>query len=103
MAEFSPWLRIDLANTTSVSKVLVYNRRDCCGGRFHDVSVNVNEPQSVQKFSCGFFPGPASNGDRILFLCENGAVGESVTIIMNDRNGQKSILHVCEVEVFGKH
>ncbi|XP_062606399.1 fucolectin-like isoform X2 [Saccostrea cucullata] len=102
LAEFSPWLRVDLTNKTSVSKVLVYNRRDCCGERFHDVSVNVNEPESVRNFSCGFFPGPAVNGDRILFLCENGAVGESVTIMMNYRNGKKSYLHVCEVEVFGK-
>ncbi|XP_061195228.1 uncharacterized protein LOC133203466 [Saccostrea echinata] len=102
MAGTNPWIRIDLAYTTIVTKVIVYNRIDCCGERLHDVSVNVNEPESARNFPCGFYPGPAINGDRILFLCENGAKGESVTIIINSKNGQESVLHVCEVEVFGK-
>ncbi|XP_062606401.1 pentraxin fusion protein-like [Saccostrea cucullata] len=97
--EIRPWLKIILKNSVNVKEVLIYNRQDCCGEKFHNVEVNVTE--NGQKTPCGFYPGPGESKDRILFLCENGARGDGV-IISIVRNEQPVYLGVCEVEVFGQ-
>ncbi|XP_061195230.1 fucolectin-like [Saccostrea echinata] len=97
--ETSPWLKISLRNSVYVMKVLIYNRQDCCGERFHNVEINVTE--NGRNNPCGFYPGPAESGDRILFLCEPGTRGIDVTISLLP-NGQPIFFGLCEVEVYGQ-
>ncbi|XP_062606407.1 fucolectin-like [Saccostrea cucullata] len=95
--EINPWLKIGLRNSVSVKRVLIHNRQDCCGERLQNVTINVT--QNGENYPCGFYPGPAQSGDRILFLCESGSTGNGVTISILS-NGHPGILAVCEVEVY---
>ncbi|XP_062590594.1 fucolectin-4-like [Saccostrea cucullata] len=97
--QINPWLKVNLYNTSTVDRVLIYNRQDCCGGRLHDVSVSVID--NGRNVSCGFYPGPAASENRILFLCEKETNGNGVTISILSRNGQNDSLSVCKVEIYG--
>ncbi|XP_061186410.1 uncharacterized protein LOC133194475 [Saccostrea echinata] len=92
--EINPWIKIDLQNMFDVLEVLVYNRQDTYGKRLHDLLINVDENY------CGFFKGPAANGDRILFLCSSGSRGRIVTLMIKSKEGEEDILSVCEVQIF---
>ncbi|XP_062603286.1 uncharacterized protein LOC134265058 [Saccostrea cucullata] len=84
--QINPWLKVSLINTSIVERVLIYNRQDCCGERLHDVRVDITE--NGHNVSCGFYPGPAVTGDRILFLCEKDTRGNGVTISILSKDGQ---------------
>uniref|UniRef100_A0A8W8J7F7 Fucolectin tachylectin-4 pentraxin-1 domain-containing protein n=1 Tax=Magallana gigas TaxID=29159 RepID=A0A8W8J7F7_MAGGI len=71
--ESQPWLKIDLQAIYDVNKVTIYNRQDCCGERLHDVQINIIN--NGTDASCGFYKGPADDGDRISVYCASGAVG----------------------------
>nr|XP_034332172.1 fucolectin-like [Crassostrea gigas] len=96
--ELQPWLKIDLQAIYDVKKVIIYNRQDCCGDRLHDVQVNItnNGPEA----SCGFYEGPADDGDRIAVYCAFGAVGRYVLITILNPPEEKDPLNICEVQVF---
>ncbi|XP_062589608.1 fucolectin-like [Saccostrea cucullata] len=98
--QINPWLKLNLINTSIVERVLIYNRQHCCGERLHDVQVDVVD--NGRNVSCGFYPGPAAIGDRILFLCERETRGNGVTVSILSKDGQPDTLHVCEVEVYGR-
>ncbi|XP_062603287.1 fucolectin-like [Saccostrea cucullata] len=98
--QIDPWLKISLMNTSNVESVLIYNRQDCCGERLHDVRVDVID--NGRNVSCGFYPGPAANGDRILILCERETRGNEVIISILSKDGQPDYLQVCEVEIYGR-
>jgi hypothetical protein len=68
------------------------------GERLHDVQVTIIG--QGRNYPCGFFPGPAVTGDRIVILCMNGAIGSSVKIQIVSKEGQMDTLTFCEVEVF---
>ncbi|XP_062603283.1 fucolectin-4-like, partial [Saccostrea cucullata] len=96
----NPWLKVSLEKTNNVDRVLIYNRQDCCGERLHNVRVSVTD--NGRNISCGFYPGPAANGDRILFLCEKETRGNEVTISILSKDGQLDFLNVCEVEIYSR-
>jgi hypothetical protein len=66
----------------------------------HDVQVYVID--QGRNYPCGFYPGPADNGDRIVIPCRNGAFGSSVKIHIVSKEGQLDVIHVCEVEVYSE-
>ncbi|XP_048743048.2 uncharacterized protein LOC125656489 [Ostrea edulis] len=86
--EFMPWIKIDLQNIADVIRVIVFNRQDN----------NVGENGTIH--TCGFFQGPATSGDRIIVLCASGTTGNDVTLMIQSRQGETDILHVCEVQIF---
>ena len=72
--ERAPWLALDFgASDTSVERVDIFNRADCCGERLKNVEVRVaNElpTDGSQMFSGGSlfdkFDGPGFNGQHII-------------------------------------
>ncbi|XP_062586780.1 fucolectin-like [Saccostrea cucullata] len=96
----NPWLKVNRNNTSTVDRVLIYNRQDCCGERLHEVRVDVID--NGRNVSCGFYQGPAANGDRILFLCEMETRGSGVIISILSKDGPTDFLSVCEVEIYGQ-
>nr|XP_034331619.1 fucolectin-like [Crassostrea gigas] len=97
--EFEPWLRIDLQAKYDVIKVTIFNRQDSYGFRLHDLQVNVGDNE--QENSCGFFKGPASEGDQIVVYCASGSLGTYVLLKILSQPGEMDIFHVCEVQVIG--
>ncbi|XP_062596257.1 uncharacterized protein LOC134257681 [Saccostrea cucullata] len=94
--ENRPWIKIDLQNTFDVAKVLVYNRQDLHGGYLHSLLITVAE--NADESDCGYYPGPAVNGDRVLVLCPSDTRGNFVTLQI--QSGTNNMLQVCEVQVF---
>lgn len=70
----------------------------CTGYRLHDASVNVTG--NGINHLCAFYPGPAATGDRTLFVCKGGIIGDTVTITIQAKEGQTEMLNLCEVEVY---
>jgi hypothetical protein len=60
----------------------------------------VNITGNGMNYPCGFYPGPGVEGDRIEFLCKDGAIGDTVTITLQSKD-ERNIINLCEVEVYG--
>ncbi|XP_062609611.1 uncharacterized protein LOC134271427, partial [Saccostrea cucullata] len=86
----NPWLKVSLSKTSTMERVLIYNRQDCCGERLHEVRVDVID--NGRNVSCGFYQGPAANGDRILVLCERETRGNEVIISILSKDGPTDFL-----------
>lgn len=69
------------------------------GYRLHDLQVNVGDNE--QENSCGFFKGPASEGDQIVVYCASGSLGTYVLLKILSQPGKIDFFHVCEVQVIG--
>ena len=103
-----PWLRVDLMNVGRVQRVIIFNRKDCCGGRLKDLEVRVG-PTEVKKSKdhpitensvCGIYSGPGSNGQRIVIDCVEAIESRYITLqLMSSEN---TILNLAEVEVYGQ-
>jgi len=95
-----PWWKVDLQKTASISRVIVWNRSDCCGSRLEDFEVRVGEMEDVYKNSvCG---GPnkvdlEGNSPKIV-NCEK-KTGRYVSV---DLKGKNQWLTLCEVKVNGE-
>ena len=72
--ERAPWLALDFgASDTSVERVDIFNRADCCGDRLRNVEVRVANDLPTYgnvMFSSGSlfgkFDGPGDNGQHII-------------------------------------
>ena len=97
-----------MINVGLVQRVIIINRKDCCGDRLKDVEVRVGisgigeTKQGVitENSFCGNYSGPGSNGERIVIDCMEAIESKYVTLqLMTD---EKTILNLAEVEVYGK-
>jgi len=95
-----PWWKVDLQKTAEISRVIVWNRSDCCGSRLEDFEVRVGEMEDIyQNAVCG---GPnkvdlEGNTPKII-NCEK-KTGRYVSV---DLKGKNQWLTVCEVKVNGE-
>ena len=90
-----------------VQKVVITNRRSCCGDRLKSVEVRVGYDEATKSnqnltssanIICGTFPGPGTNGQRVVVDCTPAGIeGQFVTIQTLDT----TIMNIAEVEVFG--
>ena len=72
--ERAPWLALDFGDSdSSVERVDIFNRADCCGPRLKNVEVRVSDElptDGSQMFSGGSlfgkFGGPGYNGQQII-------------------------------------
>ena len=72
--ERAPWLALDFGDSdSSVERVDIFNRADCCGPRLKNVEVRVSDElptTSSQMFSggslLGKFDGPGDNGQHVI-------------------------------------
>ncbi|XP_055506279.1 uncharacterized protein LOC129706218 [Leucoraja erinacea] len=126
----NPWWRVDLLEIFNVSDVRITNRADCCSDRLRGAEIRIGNSlandgnsnglylfrteakrltcflvgmtETVEShflilisFSCGIVDSVSVT--KLIFNC-GGLVGRYVNIIIP---GQKKILHLCEVEIFG--
>ncbi|XP_062595638.1 fucolectin-like [Saccostrea cucullata] len=98
--EKNPWIRIDLGRNYTVHEVEVFNRRDCCPERLHDVDIRVGNDLHAMHL-CGHFTGPSTRGgERIAVFCPYNTFGRYVEIQIVE--GWNNYLSVAEVIVWGR-
>ncbi|XP_061187403.1 fucolectin-like [Saccostrea echinata] len=96
--EKSPWLRIDLGRNYEIHEIEVFTRKDCCGGRLHDVDVKVGKRPYLMGF-CGHFSGPTKIGQKFSVWCPSNTIGRYVEIQIV--GGSENVLDPAEVVVWG--
>jgi hypothetical protein len=84
----NPWWRVDLQGTVEVTRVVVWNRVDCCRSRLDNFQVQVDSTL------CGTVKSAET---RNTVTCK-GAVGSSVTVTLMTHG----LLTLCEVQVYGR-
>jgi hypothetical protein len=99
------WWAVDLEQETSVGRVRITNRDDCCTSRLQQFFIGVtnrspwNSPPNLSNLSqiCAYYYGFPAGGIPIDISCEAGQVdGRYLFIMMR----HAEYLTLCEVEVF---
>ena len=95
------WWSVDLETTTTVSRVVIYNRADAVGSRLSnfDVTVstdNMDPTLSTDSTLCYYFAEASTDGATETINCDQPVTGRYVTIQL--RGGPN--LSLCEVQVY---
>ncbi|CAG2198983.1 unnamed protein product [Mytilus edulis] len=92
----SPYLEVDLGNEFQIKRIDIFNRKNCCGERFHDVDITIG-PSHNQMYLCAHYKGASRNGEHLVFECShNIKYARYVRITIKGRE----YLHVAEVKVY---
>ncbi|XP_058627093.1 uncharacterized protein LOC131537563 [Onychostoma macrolepis] len=98
--ETDPWWRLDLHDVYQVNKVVVTNRKDCCAEQINGAEIRIGnslENNGINNPICAVIPAiPA--GESYSYSCD-GMEGRYVNLIIP---GDKKILTLCEVKVYGE-
>ena len=86
------WVRVNLAYRSSIKKILIYNREECCQNRIVGASVYIKAREKDVK-KCGTI---TSTKTLYSFDCEEE--GDSVEI---RQEGFVNQWNIAEIEVFG--
>ena len=111
-----PWVQLELATESTVAKVEITNRRDCCGDRLKNIEVWVGNhavtKQSQEGISqqlsastlCGKFDGQTTYhpGHVEVIECTQPIPGRYITMLRNEpENGQDNIvMNIAEFKAF---
>jgi hypothetical protein len=100
--EDHPWFQLDLIGATVVKGVTITNRKNCCGDRFQNVSINVGDEPAVPgdlvtNPKCAIFEGPSATGRIERIMCTEPLVGRYLQVQL--RGSSPSILQINEIEV----
>ena len=100
--EKDPWWEVDLGSVYDVSKIEIWNRRDCCWDRLQNFYLMVSEnPISGNSTTQDQFVGGAhsfTSGDHPSMILEGNKRGRYVRIFLK---GDGKPLSLTEVEVYG--
>ncbi|VDH95422.1 Hypothetical predicted protein [Mytilus galloprovincialis] len=77
--ENSPYWEVDLGRIYRIKRVEIYNRRDCCGDRLHDLDITVG-PSHNRMSLCTHYTGPGINGAHLIFDCHRTESGRYVNL-----------------------
>jgi F5/8 type C domain len=91
--ESRPWWRVDLGQAHKITRVVLWNRTDCCAERLSDFTVKLWDKSSSLVAST-VFPGVAGRQTEIPI---SGSDVYAVTVQLN----QTGHLSLAEVQVFG--
>ncbi|XP_071941033.1 uncharacterized protein [Antedon mediterranea] len=92
-----PWWYADLGRQTFISKIVLYNREDCCGERLIGADIRVGN-DNVSPFTgnskCGTVTSSMIGSNRIVFVCNKPIRGHYITV----RLPGTMCLSICEIE-----
>ena len=91
-AEDGMWMRVYLETQSSVTKVIVYNRDDCCKDRIVGASVFIKKEDEYVK-DCGKINSAESS---YTFNCEGDG-----NVIEISQEGKVGKWNIAEIEVYG--
>ncbi len=99
----SPWWALELQEPSLISKIVLWNRTDCCSNRLSDFRVRVSDDSSSEVFMKAFFTDGASYPDtgQTGFAIElpPGSWGRCVRIDLLPNLADVHVLSLAEVEV----
>ena len=105
-----PWLAIDFGEqaTVSVGRVVIDNRRKCCGKRTRNVEIRLSDklPTSRGKmFEGGYllskYSGPGKNREKISIESGQGWEEKFGRYLIIQMDNGKDVLNFAEVTAFG--
>ncbi|XP_071793344.1 uncharacterized protein [Asterias amurensis] len=99
--DFDPWWRVDLQETHCISKVVLFNRWDCCSDRLANAVVRVGTEKDInQNAQCGLSitkdQAKIVGGDLAVY-CGPPLSGRYVSVNIP---GRKEYLQLREVEIY---
>ncbi|XP_071950785.1 uncharacterized protein [Antedon mediterranea] len=96
----NPWWYADLGTPKPISKIVLYNRQDCCADRLIDAQVrvgNTSKSPFTDNVPCGStVTSTMIESNPIEIVCNKPITGKYITVYLP---GTK-ILTICEVEVY---
>lgn len=97
--DLDPWWQVDLYYRAAVSRVIVYNRFDCCSERLDGMTITVgDDPTGAHSDVCGHVQ--YMRGVRVkTVVCSEPLFGRYVRVGIKGRR----YLNLCEVEVMGNY
>ncbi|XP_071950910.1 fucolectin-like [Antedon mediterranea] len=97
----NPWWYVDLGSPIPISKIVIYNRGDCCGNRLRDAKVRVGN-NNVSPFDKGNDQCGATLSTSMIrtnpieIVCSPPITGQYVSVYLPRRE----FLTLCEVELY---
>jgi hypothetical protein len=89
--EAQPWWQVDLAATVDIGRVVLFNRRDCCGSRLANVDLLISDDAQTWEV--------AASRDGALSARTTFAIGRSARYLRVQLRGT-DYLSLAEVEVY---
>ncbi|CAC5374580.1 unnamed protein product [Mytilus coruscus] len=96
--EQSPYWEVDLGKAYKIKRVEIFNRKDCCGERLHDLDITFGPAQNHMSL-CAHYKGPGQNGEHLIFQCQRkNKYARYVKLMIKGRE----ILNISEVKVYAE-
>ena len=103
--DMDPWFQIELEYVAAINKVIIHNRRNCCGDRMKNVALRVGLTKFTRGMElnnneiCATYQGPGSDGEEIIMNCSSTLIGQYVSIhLMLDTPGY---LNFNKIMIYG--
>lgn len=97
------WFQVDLGTISSIDRVGIYHRADCCQDRLHTAHIMVSDtPDYSRGVQCGTL-SDSSNTPEVS-SCGGAAEGRYITVTLRNgagANGVRALMTICEIEVWG--
>ena len=98
------WFQVDLGAISTISRVAIYHRTDCCQDRLESARILVSDsPDFSNGVRCGGLSD--SSADPEVSSCGGAAQGRYVTISLEHGGGNansRALMTICEIEVWGR-
>jgi len=103
LGEQHPWILIEYPRPMNITKVVIKNRKSCCGDRFRDIEVRVSKEKPElsinQSFTGGWllgrYPGPGWTDQPPVTFSDQGARGRWVVVQKNS----PGVINIAEIYV----
>ncbi|KAI4903209.1 hypothetical protein NFI96_030956 [Prochilodus magdalenae] len=96
----NPWWRLDLLDEYTVTSITITNREDCCPERINGAEIHIGN-SLLDNGNSNPWVGTITSipaGSSTTLNLEKGASGRYVNVVIP---GDKRLLTLCEVEVYG--
>lgn len=107
--EMNPWLQVELQEIGSVDRVIIFNRKDCCGERTKNMRVSagltkfttgINTLDIPENEICATYEGPGKDGEEIWIDCKASMIGRYVSVQLMQTT--EAILNFGEIKIYGE-
>ena len=97
------WFQVDLGAISTIDRVAIYHRSDCCQDRLESSRIMVSDTTDYSRgVRCGILSDHSNTPE--VSGCGGAAEGRYVTISLQNGAGQagvRALMTICEIEVWG--
>ncbi len=100
LGDAAPWWQVDLGGTHALSRIILWNRTDCCSDRLSNFRVSVLDVSQVEVFGKDYFTnGVGSFSGSFPIDLPNNPKGRYVRVTLGRNSSDVMVLALAEVEV----